>query len=132
MTAFDKYFKSPVPFTEGFGDAVSALAYTREEARHIFQEEEIGDHHDYVIPLEEIEKSWVHWHGGIDDDGEMRNGWWIDPNYENKRGAKPVWTYKPDWHLINKGHSYERSPEYWNRCVVCDPPQEATKQGDNT
>lgn len=121
-SAFDRYFKHMESFTDGYGDAVSALAYTKEQARDIFQEEEIGKWHNYTVKLDEISMNWVHWHGSIDDDGQMGNWWHISPEYEGKKGAKPVWNYVPDWHLINKGHVYERHPDHWSRCIVCDPP----------
>lgn len=127
QTAFDRFFADPVSFTEGYGSAVSALAYTKEQARDIFQENEMGDHHDYVVKLEEIGSEFVRWHGGINDDGQTGNMWFIGEE-EGKRGAKPVWTFQADWHLINKGHKYEHVANHWNRCFVCDPPSQASGQ----
>jgi hypothetical protein len=116
MSKFDEQFAEPVGFNGSEYYGVSAVAYDREQAAAQFSE-----YHGYTVEPDELNKSWVKWHGGIDDDGEMRNSWWESPSYEGKKRAKPVWLVGWDKHRARYGHT--RSDECGDNYYTCERPE---------
>jgi hypothetical protein len=110
VSKFAEYFSEPVHY-DGWGLVVDGVNNNTSQAIEIFIKE-LGDNiveesqrfvRHYVTT--NIKWSYVRWHGGIDDDGQMYNGWWIGESPSSK-GAKAVFYINPDRHYMRLGHHY--------------------------
>lgn len=74
-----------------------------------------------------ISSGFVKWHGGIDDDGNMGNAWWLYHEWKgNQKGFKHVWVADFQKHYIQHGHHFDPIVSDWgmqhggsNDCVMC-------------
>lgn len=85
------------------------------------------DNRKYV--LNEVQRNitdgWVKWHGYVDDNGDMRNGWVLYHEWHgNEKRFRHVYVASFQKHYIEHGHHFEPVVSDWGRrsgndCLVC-------------
>lgn len=140
MSKFNDFFEEPVYYEYPYGWLVDGETNSKEQAREIFfsqfTDNLVPEVHKYTKHYlnhhnSNIKEYWAKWHGYIDDDGQMSNGWVVSPDYCKKKGAKRVFGVVEDRHYFRTGHEYTHQiDEYghrkfgWSRsndgdCLVC-------------
>lgn len=130
--SFENFFATPFHYGEGYGYAVNArneneavdkLAADFDDWHWI-----VGDSKKYLKAdlRSNLKDGYVKWHGYIDDDGEMHNGWVIHATLPmNTRGYRHVYYSDYEKHYVLHGHHFEPKVNEggrreWGRdCNVC-------------
>lgn len=134
LTAFQEFFNTPVNFDSGVYVVNAEGLWSEDSIVNKFMEE-FKDWHwitgEKVSYLKNLIRTtqkfaWVKWHGGINDDGEPQNMWWLYYEFPlGKKGYKPVYVFSWDKHFIENGHKFqpqisETGMSLWSReCSIC-------------
>lgn len=111
--AFKEFFAEPFYYADVYGYALDGLTFSKDQALEIFfkkfTDNLVPEVHKYVryYLRNNIKESYVKWHGYIDDDGQMSNGWVISDDYYKKRASKRVWRVSRDDHYFRTGHEFQ-------------------------
>lgn len=144
--SYENYFSEPT-YYDGHGYAFSSDTFNQQSAEEYFANwlmEEWQwiprEHRKYVYNevRRNIKNAWVKWHGFIDDDGEMHNGWVLYHDWKGgQKRFRHVYVVDFEKHYIEHGHHFEPIVSDWGMprshndrgCLVCGQLKLAKLEG---